>query len=221
LTAAENGRVDSGGLSWRTGIVWISFFGAMTLVTGLLALGDGGLRGGYLTAMQTATIGEPDVEDPIFQVRPKLDRERWKGIVIHDLGRPAGDAEFVHRLHLSYGYSGLGYHFLIGNGNGLGDGIIHVGYRWSEQKAGAHVARSAPNDRELNERTIGICLIGNGERMPFTDNQIQSLISLLRRLQVELDIPRDAIRLHSEVAPGVSSPGRFFPIGRVRSQLLD
>ena len=37
-------------------------------------------------------------------------------------GARAGDAERVHRLHLSYGYQGLGYHFLIG-----ADGQIYEG----------------------------------------------------------------------------------------------
>jgi len=191
----------------------------MTLVTGLLTLGDGGLRSGTLIAASIASPGDPG-GDPIFRIDAPLDRARWTGIVIHHLGQPAGDARSVNRQHLAYGYQGMGYHFLIGNGNGLGDGIIQVGYRWSEQKPGAHVARLANNSRSHNQRSIGICLIGNGNRRAFTDQQMRSLAQLIRRLQAELGIPKDAVWLHSDLAPRVPSPGRFFAANWLRDQLL-
>jgi N-acetyl-anhydromuramyl-L-alanine amidase AmpD len=200
--------------------VWVSFVAAMTLVIGLLAIGEDGLSGGQLLAVRVGTVGQEPIGESILHTAVSLDRHRWKGIVIHDLGRPAGDGESVHRLHLSYGYTGLGYHFLIGNGNGLGDGIIHAGYRWNRQEAGAHVARSVPRDAYLNEHTIGICLIGNGDRRPPTEKQMQSLISLVQRLQRELDIPREAVYRHCDLAAGLTSPGRYFPIGRLEAQLL-
>jgi hypothetical protein len=193
----------------------------MTLVTGALVLGEGGLSGGRLIAANVSAVGGRGPVDSIFQLGVPLDRRRWEGIVIHDLGRPAGDAQSIHRLHQSYGYQGLGYHFLIGNGCGLGDGIIHVGYRWNEQRPGAHIARTAENEQYLNEHTIGICLIGNGDRRPFTEKQTRSLVSLVRRLQRELGISRRDVRVHSELAPGVSDPGRFFAVARFEDQLLD
>ena len=161
--------------SKRTQIVWISFVGAMTLVVSMLWFGQSGNRNsGYIAG----SIGPMDAAtpDPIFDLGSvAVDRERWEGIIIHHLGQPAGDAERVHRLHQSYGYQGLGYHFLIGNGNGLGDGIVHVGYRWTDQLPGAHVARVARDADRLNERTIAICLIGNGDRRPFTPRQRENL----------------------------------------------
>ena len=207
--------------SRRTGYVWLTFLGAMTLVTGLLALTDGGLRGGALIAASVAGPGGAQNRDPIFQIAQPLDRQRWQSIVIHHLGLPAGDAESVNRMHLAYGYRGMGYHFLIGNGNGLGDGIIQVGYRWNEQKPGAHVARVAENSQYHNEHAIGICLIGNGNRRPFTDQQMRSLVQLVRRLQGELGIPGTVVRLHSDLAPEVSSPGRFFAASWLHDQLPD
>ena len=75
-------------------------------------------------------------------------------------------------------------------------------------------------DRYLNEHTIGICLIGNGDRRPFTDRQMQALIALVRALQQELGLPADTVSLHRELAPEVSSPGRFFAEARLYQQLL-
>jgi len=205
--------------SRRTGYVWLTFFGAMTVVTGVLALTDGGLRGGALIAASVAGPADGHSRDPVFQIAAPLDRQRWRGIVIHHLGLPGGDAESVNRLHLSYGYRGMGYHFLIGNGNGLGDGIIQVGYRWNEQKPGAHVARVAADSQFYNEHAIAICLVGNGNRRPFTDLQMRSLVQLVRRLQAELGIGPEAVHLHSDLAPEVSSPGRFFAASWLRDQL--
>jgi hypothetical protein len=213
--------IERAGLSRRTRFVWLSFLASMTLVTGLLVPGEGGLSGGRLIAATVGTVGGRAPADSILPRDVPLDRRRWEGIVIHHLGRPAGDAQSIHRLHQSYGYQGLGYHFLIGNGCGLGDGIIHVGYRWNEQQPGAHIARTAEHEQYLNEHTIGICLIGNGDRRPFTDKQMRSLVSLVRRLQHDLDIPRSRVYQHCELAPGVSDPGRFFAVARFEDQLLD
>lgn len=205
-------------LSRRTQIVWLCFFSAMALGIGLLTLGDSGVSGGFLIATNVGAIGDTPTDDPLATIAAPGEPGRWRGIVVHHLGLPAADADRVHRMHLSYGYQGLGYHFLIGNGQGLGDGTIHVGYRWTEQLPGAHVVGEA-GDR-YNRETIGICLIGNGDRRPFTDKQMRSLAMLVRRLQEDLDIPRDAVYLHRDIAP-VTSPGRFFAAAQFEAQLID
>lgn len=192
----------------------------MTLVTGILALGQSGSRSGFVAASVTTFGGGQNADglDAVFQIEAPLDRQRWDGIVIHHLGEPAGDAEYIHRLHTSYGYQGLGYHFVIGNGNGMGDGVIHVGYRWNEQLPGAHVM--GPAGREHNQHSIGICLVGNGDRRAFTDNQLRQLVLLVRALQRELSIPADHVYLHRDLARGTNSPGRMFPAAELREQLL-
>jgi hypothetical protein len=214
----KKGR-SSAALTRRTQVVWLSFLAAMTAVIGLLVMSEGGLSGGHLIAANLASVGDEPSGERIFLTRVPLDRARWTGIVIHHLGRPAGDAEFVHRLHQSYGYQGLGYHFLIGNGNGLGDGVVHVGYRWDEQLQGAHVVGEF--EAYHNQRSVGICLIGNGDRRPFSEKQMRSLVSLVRRLQRELGIPRERVYLHHDLAGEVSSPGRYFAAARFEAQLLD
>jgi hypothetical protein len=202
----------------------VSFLAAITIVTGLLAMGDRGQRSGFLAAANTVLIPTAAAAadtDPIFDTAAPLDRQRWTGIVIHHSGQPAGDIESLTRLHESYGYSaGLGYHFVIGNGNGLGDGVIHVGNRWNQQLPGAHTA--GPTGAAHNQHSIGICLIGNGDRRPFTPQQMAQLVSLVRRLQRELDIPAQRVWLHREIAPGLTdSPGRLFAAGEMREQLAN
>ncbi|MBG83651.1 MAG: hypothetical protein CMJ40_03780 [Phycisphaerae bacterium] len=205
-------------ISRRTQIVLGSFFAAMTAVIVLLDLGTPTTATGFpLTSL--GNLQDRPAEDPVFMLENSLDRDRWRGIVIHHLGEPFGTAESVHRRHLGWGYQGLGYHFLIGNGNGLADGEVHVGYRWNQQLPGAHVV--GESGQYHNERSIGICLVGNGQRRGFTDRQIRHLTRLVQRLQQELRIPADQVQLHSSVATGQSSPGRFFPVADFREQLLN
>jgi hypothetical protein len=203
----------------RTQIVWASFVAAMTMVLGVLAVGDKETQRGFLATNIAVITDGTTVADPVFSTSAPLDYNRWTSIVIHDLGSLSGDPDTIHRQHLGYGYQGLGYHFVIGNGNGMSDGVIHAGYRWNEQLPGAHTP--GENADYHNQRSIGIVLVGNGERRPFTDRQMAALVNLIQRLQRELSIPASRVYLHRDVAggvdPPVTSPGRFF----ARSQLLD
>ena len=206
-------------LSRRTRTVWICFASAMTLLIVVLSFGESRRGRGFEIAAETSGISALE-RDPIFRISQPLDRERWTGIVIHHLGRPGGDPEGIARMHRSQGLNeagGLGYHFVIGNGNGLGDGIIHLGTRWAQQLPGAHVAGDAGHYH--NRHSIGICLVGNGDRRPFTDRQIKSLVSLIDRLQRQLELPHGSVRLCRDLVPGASSPGQYFPMVRLSEEL--
>ena len=192
----------------------------MTLAIGLLSLDGGSMptRGFPLTNL-TELDERSDGRDSVFDLAVDLDRPRWTGIVIHHLGEPFGTPESIHRQHLGFGYQGLGYHFILGNGNGLADGEIHAGYRWDHQLAGAHVVgEGGPHH---NEHSIGICLVGNGERRQFTERQMTHLIRLIQRLQRELGIPSSSVHLHSDLAESVRSPGRYFSTSQLAEHLLD
>lgn len=217
----------------RTTAVWASFAAAMTAVTGLLLLGDGGAPS-YLAAVSPTLIAHQGATERPSDITPReapADAARWRAIVIHHSGAPAGDANSIERAHVGQGLTGLGYHFIVGNGQGLGDGMVHVGYRWNRQLPGAHVAARAEESRDVtraafgpaeadtyNRHAIGICLVGNGNRRPFTERQMRELISLVRSLQEEFGIPGSAVRLHSDLS-GIASPGVHFPVAEFEANL--
>jgi len=203
----------------RTQIVWASFLVATASASGLLAIGDRTRPGPMLVSI--ASDATPADLQPH---NAAIEQGRWRSIVVHHSGQPGGTPESIDREHRSYGYASLGYHFLVGNGAGLGDGVVFAGPRWHRQQAGAHVAPRGPGLEptadELNRTGIGICVIGDGNRREFTPRQIRETIALVRRLQWELDIPASAVHLHSSLTE-VRSPGEFFPAAAFASAILD
>ncbi len=120
----------------------------------------------------------------------------WKYIVIHHSGTKSGSVESFHKHHLRLGIGGLGYHFIIGNGNGMKDGEIKAGFRWKKQISGCHVSRAA---RYHNVFGIGICLVGNFERTKPTKKQIKSLVLLIKKLIKKYGIKTTDIIGHKHV----------------------
>lgn len=147
---------------------------------------------------------------------------RWRGIVVHHSESSYGDAAHIHKYHKSKGWNGLGYHFVINNGvfrNGYGqpDGLVEVGYRWSQQKNGSHCRSDGDKKNYYNKHTIGICLIGNFERSRPTKRQWRSLVKLVKFLQGRYKIPTSQIKGHREIKP-TKCPGRKFSISLLRKQ---
>ncbi len=217
---AQKGTTQTNRVSRRTGIVWGSFLASMTMVTGMLALSDRGAGAGFrFPAANTSLVSDTRAPDPILRTDGPLNRDRWRSVIIHHSGELAGNPETIRRLHVAHGARSMGYHFVVGNGNQMGDGVIHVGERWIGQLPGWHAV--GPDAEFYNQHAIAICLVGNGDRREFTDRQRTQLIRLVRRLQQELGIPPSAVRLHRDVAGGLtSSPGRFFPTAELEQQLL-
>lgn len=209
VQSASRGPSRTNPVSGRTKMVWACFAGAMTLVTGgLLVLGGkdaGPLTGRTITPL--AQMNTAQSMDSIFHPAAELKPGAWTAIVIHHTGAPAGSPASIDAAHREAGLAGLGYHFVIGNGVQMGDGEVHAGFRWVDQLPGAHVA--GPGGAEWNSSSIGIALVGNGDRRPFTDTQINRLMTLTSELARRLDIPSDRIYLHTDLA-AVSSPGRYF-----------
>ena len=201
----------------RAVTVWAAFIATMTVVGGLLLISDpapaprlGTSRPALDLDTGVRSIGT------VFDTAAPLARDQWVQIIIHSSGSQHGSVESLAREAQTRGLKGLGYHFVIGNGNGLGDGDLHIGYRWNEQLAGAHVA--GPDAQWHNLHSVGICLVGNGEAGDFTPRQMQRLVALVRGLQDELGIGIERIILDSDLS-GSTSPGRFFPEQRFRDQL--
>jgi murein DD-endopeptidase MepM/ murein hydrolase activator NlpD len=138
---------------------------------------------------------------------------RWKYIVIHHSAVDVGDVSSMDRYHRESRHmeNGLAYHFVIGNGNGMGDGEVAVCHRWKEQLDGGHLA-----SEEMNRIALGICLVGNfDERLP-SARQMESLRALVRALMARCKISARAVKSHQEInvvttrCPGVRFPMKSF-----------
>lgn len=211
---AQQGRA----MGRRARVVWASLVGSMTAVTSLLLALDHGstarLDGLSLPAM-AAIPGSTSIE-AVFDTRVPVMAGQWRAIVIDHTGSAYGTPTSIDEDHKSKGLKGLGYDFVIGNGQGMGDGEIHVGERWLEQQPGAHTAGA--EGEWYNRFAIGIALVGDGNRREFTDAQMSRLMELVSALAREYGIPPERVVLHGDVAP-VGGPGRYFPAAAVREQV--
>jgi hypothetical protein len=203
-------------LSKRTQIIWASFFFIVPCALFILQLGSSAVHTGVLLT-KLAPVDERPEQDIV--VAAVTEQWKWTTIVIHHLGQPAGSPESLDRAHRNSGLSGLGYHFLIGNGNGLDNGDVHIGYRWLDQTAAARPRSVAPT--QWDGGIISICLIGNGNRRPFTEQQLIHLSYLVQRLQLKLSIPPSRVFLAQEIGSHATSPGKYFAEAQFRGQLLD
>jgi len=102
----------------------------------------------------------------------------------------------IHRWHLQRGWLGCGYHYVIHS-----DGSVFQGR--PIDTVGAHA-------RGYNERSVGICVVGNFEEEHPTLRQIESLNMLLDYLKNDkLRGQNISIRKHRDLAATLC-PGRNF-----------
>jgi len=163
----------------------------------------------------------------IYQTRADIaDPGAWRAIVIHESGGATGTPQALDARARSRSLQGLEHHFVIGNGRGITDGEIYVGFRWLDQQPGAHVAprdvdwfaqrwrEQQPDvpppawDADLyNRHTISVCLIGDGDRGGATDAQRAQLARLVASLCAQLDIPEEQVFFAPDVGRS-RRPGR-------------
>ncbi|HLP83843.1 MAG TPA: peptidoglycan recognition family protein [Phycisphaerales bacterium] len=220
-------KVRSREESTRIVVVWMALFAAMTVVGGGLWLAQGGKLADVQPLMATSTMtsgatasgiapANPSALEPIFRTGQPIQSGRWQAIVIHDTGQLVGTPASLDERARGMGLRSLGYHFVVGNGNGMDDGELFVSSRWMNQDAGAHTA--GDNADWFNRQAIGICLVGDGDRQRFSAQQIRRATQLAQLLAQRLGIPADRVYLHSQIAP-TTSPGRFFPEREFRAGL--
>lgn len=139
--------------------------------------------------------------------RVKIRPNKWKYVVVHHSATQAGSAAAFDEFHRNKkGWNrGLGYHFVIGNGNGARNGLVETGPRWTGQIDGAHAG-----SKEYNQHGIGVCLVGDFEGGSPTTKQISSLVSLVTELQQLCNIPPENVILHRHIRD-TQCPGDGFP----------
>ena len=151
---------------------------------------------------------------PIVALYPS---HKWKYIVIHHSATDEGSSLAFHRSHLAKGWDkGVGYHFVIDNrSGGKKDGEIEATPRWIKQEDGAHCKAS-----DMNDKAIGICLVGNFDVEQVSSKQMASLAYLVQSLQKYYHIPSKNIMAHGHVAgSSTHCPGKKFPWARFKSRL--
>jgi hypothetical protein len=164
------------------------------------------LPANVLPPVEPAPIVPPDSANawkPLAQAR------EWTSIVIHHTATDQGSVESIHEAHLAREWLGIGYHFVIGNGNGMPDGEIEATFRWREQLHGAHAGTD-----EYNQHGIGIALIGNFDEQPPTSMQLAAIKRLVSVLKSEYHIDAARVIGHGEVK-ATACPGRLFPLADV------
>lgn len=142
---------------------------------------------------------------------------RWKHIVLHHSGTSEGSAKGMNEYHLRVRHmeNGLAYHFVIGNGRGMGDGEIYVGNRWKKQLNGGHLASEVQN-----QTSLGICLVGNFDQKVPSSRQLNSLVALLKALQRHCNLGDKAVVTHQQINTiHTRCPGTKFPIKTVLARL--
>ncbi|MCG3149719.1 MAG: hypothetical protein PCFJNLEI_03184 [Verrucomicrobiae bacterium] len=142
---------------------------------------------------------------------------QWQYIIIHHSATRTGNAEEFDAGHRARGMiNGLAYHFVINNGTAdRPDGHIEVGDRWVNQMHGGHCRQG-----HINDRGIGICLVGNFTDDQPTAKQLDALVLLIRGLQHQFKIPADNVLGHGEVIGEFSEcPGKEFPWDELHKRL--
>lgn len=155
---------------------------------------------------------------PMRPVIPLYPSKKWKYIIVHHSATDEGDALALFDLHKRRGWEGLGYHFVIDNGtSGKNNGQIEVSPRWLHQRNGAHCKASG-----MNEKGIGVCLVGNYSKDRVDEKQIESLLYLINILRKYYKIPVENIYGHGQV-PGARTecPGLNFPWNDFKRRLRE
>lgn len=149
--------------------------------------------------------------------KARIKKGRWKHIIIHHSAMPVGSAKGLDRFHREERHmeNGLAYHFLIGNGRGMRNGEIFISKRWRQQLDGGHV-----KSHELNQTSIGICLVGNFEKSRPNTAQMKSLEALVRYLMGITRLPPSSVTTHKIIHPNHTlCPGKNFPTKKFKTAI--
>lgn len=126
------------------------------------------------------------------------DRKSTERIILHHADAKNCSAEDIHRWHLSNGWSGAGYHFLVRK-----DGKV---YRLRpEDKVGAHAYGS-------NYNSLGICFEGDYMEEDMSAEQIKAGQELVTYLKHKYNIT--TVQKHKDVC-ATSCPGDKFPFDEI------
>ena len=134
----------------------------------------------------------------LYFSEPLLKRKKTELLVVHHAAMPLTTTrEDIQDLHLTNGWAGVGYHKLV-----FADGEVSEGR--PENVVGAHALG-------VNQRSLGIVLVGDfsKERPPMA--QLQGAAALTRELMKKYHISLENVKPHRAVTAGTDCPGAAFP----------
>ena len=100
-----------------------------------------------------------------------LFKNKIRYLVVHCSDTPNEEkllALDIHKMHLDFGWDGIGYHKIINRNGEIENGR-------PEYWVGAHV-------KGLNQESLGVCLIGKDN---FTNSQFKSLEKILKNWKIK------------------------------------
>ena len=155
-----------------------------------------------------AIAGAPAVPRDWTPRGANVTERAWRWVVVHHTATDVGSVEAIHRAHRrrkdarGNPWRGIGYHFLIGNGEGMPDGAVEATFRWRGQLSGAHAGRRAEN-----ELGVGVCLVGDFDAADPTPAQLASARRLIAFLRERYDLPAERVVPHGEIS-ATACPGK-------------
>lgn len=208
VSSSSRNATGEAGARKRSFIVVVTLIGVLTATSALLLA----LSRPPLTPDAASTlyaVGAPDSLDVIFQTKVPATPTRWSHIYIHHSRTNAGSA-----MSLSQANSGLADHFVIGNGEGCGDGEIQVGQRWNQQLSAGQFTEA-----EIDPACISICVIGDFDHSLPTSAQMRHLTLLVNTLQSRLKIPSNRVLMFDQNGSSAAI-GDYFPAKAFQTRLL-
>jgi hypothetical protein len=214
----------------RSAFVFLSLVAVLTLTGGLLMA----MRSAPLapdTSRSLLAANEPANFNAIFETKVPVKQGRWKRIFIHHSQTASGNAATLAEAAATTAAGnaqGPSDHFVIGNGDGCGDGEIQLGQRWNQQRPAGPIGgwataprsgQAGPTVAKVEADCISICLIGDFDRAFPTPAQMEQLGQLVQTLQGRLAINKDAVWVW-ETPASPAGIGRYFPQGAFRERLL-
>ena len=117
--------------------------------------------------------------------------------------------EAIRRYHVeTLGWNDIGYHWGIERV----DDVFKVFAGRPELKIGAHC-------KGMNDKSIGICCVGNYDLRPPPIWMIKELINLVIAILTRYNIPVENVRGHHDYASYKTCPGLLFDMPALRESL--
>jgi len=142
-----------------------------------------------LMKAQSLAVVDPDV---LYKTQTAM--RKWSTLYIHHSKTQDDDMDV----------RSIGDHFVIGNGNAVGDGEIVIGSQWLGQKEGMI------NGKAIDGGWISIALEGDFDQTPPTAAQVKRVGELLAELQDHFAIPTDQVIVRN-VYRSPEGIGNLFP----------